>query len=426
MNKINYYTFKINLLLIFFIVIFSFIIISKRSLIKNDMNEVYKDVTEKIKLLKKELNSMDSINLEYSKIINKTLLTERIEFKHKLFNKVNQIYSKNKVININEVESSINGGRKWEKTNNKSNEINLGFHLDPNYILRAMMTLASIIDSQKEETIIRLHFAVVLNFSIENIFKIYSLRERIRNDVEYNFYNAEKVEEDFKGIHPKGPGVMANLILPHLLPDDIDRIIILDTGDLLVLRDLKELYNWDIGNYLYLGAPDPYIGNEALISRKPFDVYINSGHFLLNVKKIKEQNMYQKYLIYKNIYNNSDIADQHLINDLSQKQIGYLPVRFGLFSPFRNDKDSDNPEIKTEYEIFKMDEKKLKNKFPFLPKNANDFFRQSYNPVVIHQWNGKWGQGSGLSIFRRLAQCYMRLAGVYNELCEKHPLYCKK
>ena len=136
--------------------------------------------------------------------------------------------------------------------------------------------------------------------------------------------------------------------------------------------------------------------------------------------------MYQKYLKYKNIYNNSNIADQHLINDLSQKQIGYLTVRFGLFSPFRNDEDSDNPEIKTQYEIFKMDEKKLKNKFPFLPKNTNDYFRQSYNPVVIHQWNGKWGQGNGLSIFRRLAQCYIRLAGIYNELCSKHPLYCKK
>ena len=84
------------------------------------MNEVYKDIIENIQKLKKELNSMENLNLD-SKIINKTLLTERIEFKHKLFNKVNQIYSKNKVINLNEVESSINGGRKWEKTKNKSN-----------------------------------------------------------------------------------------------------------------------------------------------------------------------------------------------------------------------------------------------------------------------------------------------------------------
>lgn len=72
-----------------------------------------------------------------------------------------------------------------------------------------------------------------------------------------------------------------------------------------------------------------------------------------------------------------------------------------------------------------MDEKKLKNKFPFIPKNTSDYFRQSYNPVVIQQRNGKRGFGSGLSIYRRLAQCYLRYTGVYNELCEKRPLFCK-
>ena len=79
-----------------------------------------------------------------------------------------------------------------------------------------MMTLASIMDSQSLKTKIRLHFAVVLNFTAENMLKIYSLREKIRNDVEFNFYNAEKVETDFKGVHPKGPGAIAKILLPHL------------------------------------------------------------------------------------------------------------------------------------------------------------------------------------------------------------------
>ena len=117
---------------------------------------------------------------------------------------------------FNEVESTIKGGRIWEKNYNKSFEINLGFQLDSNYILRTMMTLASIMDSQSLKTKIRLHFAVVLNFTAENMLKIYSLREKIRNDVEFNFYNAEKVETDFKGVHPKGPGAIAKILLPHL------------------------------------------------------------------------------------------------------------------------------------------------------------------------------------------------------------------
>lgn len=181
-----------------------------------------------------------------------------------------------------------------------------------------------------------------------------------------------------------------------------------------------------MGNYLYLGAPAPCIGAFGLISKKPYDVYINIGHFLLNVKKIKKQNMYEKFLKYKDVYKNNIIVDQHLMNDVAQNQIGYLPVRFGLFSPFINDKESDDPKINNQYEFYKMDNKKLKNIFSFLPKNTSDFFRHSYNPVVIHQWNGKWVYGDGLSIYRRLAQCYMRYAGVYDDLYKKLPLYCKK
>jgi len=407
---------KILLFILLATIIYTLISIQKIILNKYIIKGIQK------KLVK--LEAMKSLNSHNYKLLNKSLLKLNQEFEKNLINEINKIYSKNKMVNINQVEALINGGRKWVENKSKLNEINLGFQLDPGYILRTMMTLASIIDSQAFETKIRLHFAVVLNFTAENMIQIYSLREKIRDDVEFNFYNAEKVEKDFEGVHPKGPGAIAKIILPHLLPDDIDRIIVFDTGDLLVLRDLREMYNWDMGHYLYLGAPDPCIGHMAKISKKPYDVYINIGHFLLNVKKIKKENMYNQYLKYKSVYHDI-MADQNLLNDVAQNKIGYLPVRFGLFAPFIKDKDSDDPKVINQYEVHKMTEK-LKNKFPYIPKNASDFFRQSYNPVVIHQWNGKWAKGKGLSIFRRLVTCYMKLAGIYDELCKKIPLYCIK
>ena len=125
---------------------------------------------------------------------------------------------------MNEIESKFFDGRPWIK-NNQRNVINIGFQLDPSYILQTMMTLASIIDSQKNTTKLKFHFAVVLGFNVENMFKIYSLREKIREDVEFIFYNAKKVEFDFKGVHPKGPGAIAKILLPHLLANNIERII---------------------------------------------------------------------------------------------------------------------------------------------------------------------------------------------------------
>ena len=348
-----------------------------------------------------------------------------IEFKKILLTHINITYTKNGVVNINEVEADIKGGRKWQKFTDKTNEINIGFQLDSSYILRTMMTVASIIDSQKMSTKLRLHFAVVLGFNAENMLKIYSLREKIREDVEFNFYNAEKVEIDFKEMHPKGPGAMAKILLPHLLPDDIDRILVFDTGDVLVLRDLSEMYNWNLSNYLYMGAPDPCIGKIAKISQEPFYVYINIGHFLLNVKKIKSENIYEKYLKYKDVYTD-EIADQDLLNDIAQKEIGYLPIKFGLFSPFLNDTETDTLDSKNQYEYYNMNEDKLKNTSFYIPKNSNEYFKLSYNPVVIHQWNGKWQYGKGLSIYRRLAQNYIKYAGIWDELCTKIPDYCKK
>ena len=120
------------------------------------------------------------------------------------------------------------------------------------------------------------------------------------------------------------------------------------------------------------------------------------------------------------------IIDQDLLNDFAQNSIGYLPIKFGLFAPFVNDKDSDNPKIRNQYEKFNMNEKKLNNTSPFIPKNSFEYFRQSYNPVVIHQWNGKWQNGKGISIYRRLCQYYIRYAGIWNELCKKFPGYCIK
>jgi len=56
------------------------------------------------------------------------------------------------------------------------------------------MTLASIIDTRKPETKLRFHFAVVNSFDVEHMVKIYSLKDRLRDDVEFNFYNAKKSE----------------------------------------------------------------------------------------------------------------------------------------------------------------------------------------------------------------------------------------
>ena len=285
------------------------------------------------------------------------------------------------------------------------------------------MTLASIMDSQYPKTKLRFHLAVVLSFNSKDMLKIYSLRNKIRDDVEFNFYNAKKVENDLKDLNTKGPGAVAKLLLPELLPDDIDKLIIFDTGDLLVLRDLYKMYNWNMSEYLYLGVPGRKVGHYALFTQKIFDVYINTGSILVNVKKVKSEKIYKKCVINKDLYR-SPTGDQDLLNDIAFGKIGYLPMKFGMRAPYKNDKDSDKPLFDNPF--YHTIKKYFKINFRFIPKNINKITQLGNNPIVIHQFNGKWMNGKGLTVYRRLAQYYIKLAGIWEDMCKKHPGYCIK
>ena len=313
-------------------------------------------------------------------------LNKKISFKinknSKLYKIINKKYILKHYVNINEIESLFPRRRKWTK--NKKNVINIGIQLDPNYILRVMMTLASIIDSQNPETKLRFHFAVVQHFDIEHMLKIYSLRDRIRDDIEFIFYNAKKSEIDLRNLNPKGPGAVAKLLLPNLLPNDVERLIVFDTGDLLVLRDLTIMYNWKMDNYICLGIPGGKIGKYALISKKKYVRYINTGSILINV----------------------------------------LPFKFGMRSPYGKDADSDIILKDNPYSYYAYVYSKVNSSFN--PKSYNKFMQLGYNPIVIHQFNGKWMHGKGLTIYRRIAQYYIRMAGIWNEMCKEFPGYCKK
>ena len=323
-------------------------------------------------------------------------------------------------VNINEIEENINKFFKYNTSQDKGNfnfqkEINIGIQLDPNYTLPAMITFASIMDSQNKNIKIRFHIAVVLNFTFFDMLKIYSLRSKIRNETEFNFYNASRVEKDLNGLNTKGPGAVAKLLLPQLVPNDVNKLLIFDTGDLLVLKDLSEQYNWDMKDNLFIGVAGAKLGHRSLITNKTYKSYINIGSYLVNVTKAKSENIYEKYVKYKNFYH-SHIGDQDLLNDISIGKIGIYPAKFGLTSPFINDRIPFIPSFKNKNKYLKQ----------FIPQNITEYLIAGYTPNVIHQWNGKWYKGSGLTLYRRIAQYYIRYSGIWEEICKKYPGYCIK
>ena len=339
-------------------------------------------------------------------------------------NKIKEEFRIKKNVNLNEIESNFPFGRGWNSYYFSKKAINIGSSLDPRYILKAIITTVSIIASQKSSTKLRLHFSVVNNFNTKDMIKIYNLRNRLREDVEFNFYNASRVEKELNGVGGKGPGLAAKLLLPQLTDNSVKKLIILDIGDLLALRDLTIMYNWNMKNNIYMGAPDKSAGRFGNISNKSLNVYINTGNYLIDVQKVKKINMYKLFLKYKNIYAPL-LAEQHMINDIAYGKIGYLPVEFGLVPPFSNDVLFHlNNKSKAIYDTFNL--RIISNNSNFLPKTYYEFLLAAYNPIIVHQWNGKWADGKGMNIYRILCQYFIELSGMKEEICNTHPGYCKK
>ena len=358
----------------------------------------------------------DNINLVYK--------LRNIELYQILFEKkIEEEFGENNRVNLNELESKIPFGRKSKTLNNYSHEINVGLSLDKKFILKTMITTASVIYSQISSTYLRLHFAVVQDFKPKDMIKIYSLRDRIREDVEFNFYNASKVEKELNSISFKGPGLAAKLLLPQLVFDNVKRLIIIDSGDVLVLKDLSKMYNWNMSNNIYMGSPDPGAGMFGKISNRTMNVFINAGMYLIDIDKVKKKNMYNLFLKYKNVYN-PPFAEQIMINDIANGKIGYLPVEFGLVPPFSDDESSANITIKSIYIYFNLSI--ISKNSNFLPKTYEEYMRLAYNPIIIHSWNGKWNDGNGMNIYRKLCQFFINLTGLKKEICEKIPGYCWK
>ena len=95
-----------------------------------------------------------------------------------------------------------------------------------------------------------------------------------------------------------------------------------------------------------------------------------------------------------------------------------------MITPFTNDKDSEKAKRKNIFSNY-IERLKLQDKYTFLPKDETEFLRIGYSPSVIHHMHGKWMEGKDLTVYRKLAQYYIKYAGIWEEICKEFPGYCK-
>ena len=218
-------------------------------------------------------------------------------FKFKVFiTEIQKQYDKHNKVNINNIDSKTFKNKIVNKLINST--INIGLTLDKNYVLETMITLSSIMATQKNTTKIIFHLGVTNDFSAGIMAKIYGLRNRINNLTDINFYYLKDSVEKMKNFHrTKGVASPGRFELPFLVPDNVERLLIFDVGDILVLRDLTNLYNYNMNNYIVLGTPEPIKIESFMKPKYNITKYINIGSILVDVKKIEQLNLKYTKLI---------------------------------------------------------------------------------------------------------------------------------
>ena len=157
---------------------------------------------------------------------------------------------------------------------------------------------------------------------------------------------------------------------------------------MLVLRDLTEMYNYDMGKYWVLGTPEPKIINNFMQKIYNITKYVNVGSLLWNVFY---KNRHLKYM---------DQPEQTIFNILiPDNRKNYLPFKFGGFKIFNNDQKSDTLIFEDTFKFKDWLKSNLSSSLPENPKSEKGIVLNLYHAKFIHQFYGKWDKGEGLSIY---------------------------
>lgn len=192
-----------------------------------------------------------------------------------------------------------------------SSDINICLACDNNYAKYAGVVIASALANANQEDNLSFY---ILDGGIEEGKKSEILELKSIKDCNINFIQIdETMFEDYKKVKTHNYLSIAayyRLKLSSLLPN-IDKIIYFDC-DIIVNSSLKELFETELGDNIVAGVRDI---NKRMLKKNPN--YVNSGMLVMDLKKIREQNIEQQLYDYTIAnFENINMGDQQIINEV--------------------------------------------------------------------------------------------------------------
>ena len=331
-----------------------------------------------------------------------------------------RVYKNTGMLSFNKLDEIIYGNK---VDYSKFNNIHIAMSFDNDYYLLSSVTIASLLRNANKSTYIHLHIIAVENFLYETMKKLNSLKYKINNNSEFIFHNGLQAEIDFGyqiKSEPYGVGEYARLMTPELI-NDTDRILVMDSGDLFIEKDLYELYNYPLDDKLIKGVVDPYTKcfPEYFFFKK--ENYFNGGVLLFNSKKWREMGIYKDLVKFYNSFKYKGRLPtpiQDILNTFFPSlAVGTLPLRYNFQGYYNINASKEDNEYSIFSNIFNLECSLFRGRDDILIEEEKNLVIRHNNKLKVHL---------GESNFELIQKWnyYVNLTGFYDEICLKYRSGC--
>lgn len=205
------------------------------------------------------------------------------------------------------------------------------FAADINYVKYLYVAILSLLDNKKETTNYKIYVLSPKKYPLEFIKDFNELISKY-NGVSIQYVDMGEEIIDVKGCLPDS--TYYYLKIAEII-SDYDKAIYLDP-DIIILDDLTELYNVNLGTNYVAGVKaacymlddnslKEYYDSIGLYDRSQ---YINANSLVFNLKLLRENNVTNKFCdLIKNNYNSQD---QDILNLVCYNKIVHIPFKYNV------------------------------------------------------------------------------------------------
>lgn len=208
---------------------------------------------------------------------------------------------------------------------------------DNKYMIHTAVVIASVLENSNKRD--SYHFYILASgIKEKNKKKLLKLKKIRDFEISYPEIDYSKLEI-FKKVKRSSwvpIDTFNRLLMPDLLPK-VDKAIFLDS-DLVVMHDIAALYTINVDDCYIAGVEDlNYAGLVRMLGYSNQYTYINSGVYLMNLKKMRKENYYEKMVqTIQTQYPKYTVAEQCVINSCFHEHIKRIPHKWNMYHIFLN------------------------------------------------------------------------------------------